>query len=80
MKLELIRRSMRDDYVCYGVKISEKKLWKIYLPRNVVKYAPERFVTFVAMASVDPNKHICHTCEKTYSAFQYQKHAKRYHK
>jgi hypothetical protein len=80
MKLELIRRSMRNDYVCYGVKISESKIWKIYIPRMAMRWIPtERMVVFVSMSSVDESKHICHTCQRQYPRGFYAKHAKRFH-
>jgi hypothetical protein len=84
MKLELIRRSERSDYVCYGTKMESKysaQIWKIYLPRMAMRYnTPERMVVFCAMESLDPNEHICHTCQRHYPKHQYAKHAKRYHK
>lgn len=84
MKLELIRRSHRSDYACYGVKISATKIWKIYIPTQVLRYKydtgpAERFVAFVGMMDIDETKHICHTCKKTYPKFQYAKHAKKAH-
>lgn len=81
MKLELIRRSERRDYTCYGVKISEDKIWKIYLPTTALsRFPPERFITFVSMQPIDPEKHLCHKCGKLYPKHQYAKHAKRFHK
>jgi hypothetical protein len=88
MKLELIRRSSRNDYTCYRVRLDDKFYWKIYLPTNALAkekhymtHLPvERMVVFTAKMPVDDSLHMCHKCFKTYPRFQYAKHAKRYHK
>lgn len=86
MKLELIRRSDRTDYVCYGVNLEKhgrkNKMFKIYLPSFIFhnhRFAPERFVTFCSITDIDETKHTCRTCNKTYPKFKYKAHAKRSH-
>ena len=84
MKLELIRRSWREDYVCYAVDLTKhgrkNKIFRLYLPRNVVRFPPERFVTFCSVVDADETKHTCRTCGKTYPRYKYAKHARRNHK
>lgn len=87
MKLELIRRSERTDYVCYGSNLEKhgrkNKLFKIYLPSYIFhnhRFAPERFIIFCSVTDMDETKHICHKCFKTYPKYQYAKHAKSSHR
>jgi hypothetical protein len=85
MKLELIRRSERSDYVCYGVTLKEGsskgKLFKIYIPSyyNTGRFPPERMIVFTSIKSTDDTKHLCHTCGKEYPKHQYKKHEKKFH-
>lgn len=85
MKLELIRRSWREDYVCYASALDKhgrpNKIFRIYFPRYVShRYPPERFIVFCTVVDADESKHTCRKCGKTYPKYQWQKHKKRFHK
>lgn len=86
MKIELIRRSERTDYVCYGTNLEKhgrpNKLFKLYIPRLVMRYysPPERFIAFCSVTDIDESKHTCRKCKRTYPKYQWQKHRKRFHK